>query len=392
MTGRAYGVDPSAERIDREIGPIAEANCVVMGLRRCAVCAPRESVSVSGTATTTIIEALNETSEGPKRLIGEIVSVLGEQVALELLRETEAIESSGGQMVKRGTRRRTPGGVFFRLAKGKMSAEQRRTVFAVLESERKPKPKKPPPQPPPRSPKRIDRGARPSRPARPDRAAMARDVSAASPIRRRRIVEVGSVSPAAGAPPPFPAAPAMSRREVAPRQPSPAADRPGPPRRRIVSTADNLVKLPHPVSPVKLVKQQERGRRDQPDVTTARSRISAILDMLDRDQARLMLVELALQWTGLKGVDARRQLDRDLDRWAPRTPETPQQPGGRPADEETAPSGPEAGALRARVLASVTDALGLSESDLARALFDDESADARRRASKLLRELDEHGE
>jgi hypothetical protein len=47
----------------------------------------------------------------------------------ELLAEVEKIEADGGLMTEDGTRRRTKGGVFFYLAKGKMPAEARQIVF-----------------------------------------------------------------------------------------------------------------------------------------------------------------------------------------------------------------------------------------------------------------------
>lgn len=48
---------------------------------------------------------------------------------LTWLEETLAIEASGGMMVNNGERRRTPGGVFFYLVKGRLSKELRQQLF-----------------------------------------------------------------------------------------------------------------------------------------------------------------------------------------------------------------------------------------------------------------------
>ncbi|XP_077989424.1 phosphorylated adapter RNA export protein-like [Glandiceps talaboti] len=61
-----------------------------------------------------IIKRLEEQKED---LIRKIVEVLGNKKALQLLRETEEVERTGGMMTKDGARRRHPGGVFLSILK-----------------------------------------------------------------------------------------------------------------------------------------------------------------------------------------------------------------------------------------------------------------------------------
>jgi hypothetical protein len=80
--------------------------------------------------TAQIAEALGETEPQPLEQIRRIIKVMGADFAQELLRETEAIEAEGGLFLERENRRRTPGGVFFFLARNRMTKPQRGKVFA----------------------------------------------------------------------------------------------------------------------------------------------------------------------------------------------------------------------------------------------------------------------
>lgn len=68
---------------------------------------------------------LNETKPGPIKQIETIVRHFGPEIALAIAKEVEDIEARGGIMTLNGQRRRTPGGVFFYLAKGRMTPEER---------------------------------------------------------------------------------------------------------------------------------------------------------------------------------------------------------------------------------------------------------------------------
>jgi hypothetical protein len=77
----------------------------------------------------TIVTALNETDDRPRSQIAAIVQALGEEAALAVLVEANAIERNGGMMLPDQSRRRTPGGVFFALARKRLSPEDREAIF-----------------------------------------------------------------------------------------------------------------------------------------------------------------------------------------------------------------------------------------------------------------------
>ena len=77
----------------------------------------------------TIAEKLGETEQGPLTQISMVVRKLGPEQALEFLKETLAIEEKGGLMLPDGSRRRSPGGVFFYLVKTKGPKEVRDLFF-----------------------------------------------------------------------------------------------------------------------------------------------------------------------------------------------------------------------------------------------------------------------
>ena len=119
----------------------------------------------------TIAKALGEVEEQPMTQITGVVRVLGEQTALELLAETQRVEESGGMLLPDGSRRRTPGGVFFFLARQKLSHEDKVAIFRPAKPA---KPAQPAPEPtkfprrrvidvaPPRDAPPPSRGQRPA--------------------------------------------------------------------------------------------------------------------------------------------------------------------------------------------------------------------------------------
>jgi hypothetical protein len=78
---------------------------------------------------TTIAEQLGEHEAEPLRQLRTIVKRLGTEQALAFLKEALDIEERGGLMVTDGSRRRTPGGVFFYLVRTKGPKEVRRLFF-----------------------------------------------------------------------------------------------------------------------------------------------------------------------------------------------------------------------------------------------------------------------
>lgn len=110
----------------------------------------------------TIAKSLGESDELPVTQITGVVRALGEELSLKLLEETKQIESKGGMMLPDNSRKRTAGGVFFFLARQKLSQEDKLNIF------RAPKPAKAPvseqPIPESRFPRRRVIDVAPSRP------------------------------------------------------------------------------------------------------------------------------------------------------------------------------------------------------------------------------------
>ncbi len=75
---------------------------------------------------------LNETDPAATGQIERIVECLGAEAALAFLQETLEVEASGGMMLRDGSRRRTPGGAFFYLVKGRISRQERAAIWPHL--------------------------------------------------------------------------------------------------------------------------------------------------------------------------------------------------------------------------------------------------------------------
>jgi len=113
----------------------------------------------------TIAKALGESDEIPLGQIGGVVKSLGDELCLKLLEETQQIEAKGGMMLPDNSRKRTLGGVFFFLARQKLSHEDKLAIF---------------------------RAAKPAKPA-------GAPVSEGSPFPRRRVIDVTPARPAVAA-------------------------------------------------------------------------------------------------------------------------------------------------------------------------------------------------
>jgi hypothetical protein len=76
------------------------------------------------------IEHLAEVIQEPKiPLLRQVLRTLGPARTIDLLTETLQVESAGGMLTKDGSRRRTPGGVFFQLVKERVTAKEHRRLF-----------------------------------------------------------------------------------------------------------------------------------------------------------------------------------------------------------------------------------------------------------------------
>lgn len=78
------------------------------------------------TAPTATAQAIATALGEPNlRLIQRIVARLGPEAALAFLAEVLAVEAAGGLLTGDGTRRRTPGGVYFHLVRGRIAKHDR---------------------------------------------------------------------------------------------------------------------------------------------------------------------------------------------------------------------------------------------------------------------------
>ena len=72
---------------------------------------------------------LNEPDPGVVAQIRGVIQVLGPERVATLVRATVRLEQLGGVLIADGSRRRSPGGVFFVLARACLSRQQRRQVW-----------------------------------------------------------------------------------------------------------------------------------------------------------------------------------------------------------------------------------------------------------------------
>jgi hypothetical protein len=121
----------------------------------------------------TIAKTLGEADEGPLAQIKAVVDNLGDQACLTLLAETEKIEKAGGLMRGDGSGRRSPGGVFFFLARQRLPRDVRAAIF----NDKKPRDPNAPKSAPPVAKQQATSGA-------------AAPPSSSAGLPRRRVFEV----------------------------------------------------------------------------------------------------------------------------------------------------------------------------------------------------------
>ena len=76
------------------------------------------------------VDILAEVLQEPNRpLLTQVLRALGQDRCAAILTDTLQCEAHGGILTKDGTRRRTPGGVFFQLVKERATRQERRRLF-----------------------------------------------------------------------------------------------------------------------------------------------------------------------------------------------------------------------------------------------------------------------
>jgi PHAX RNA-binding domain len=175
-------------RVHRELGftaPSLDAYCSRSPLvRKFSSAAPGgfvqergQLIMASDQTINTIAKALGESDEGPVAQIKAVVDNLGEQACLTLLAETEKIEKAGGLLRGDGSGRRSPGGVFFFLARQRLPRDVRAAIF----NDKKPRE--------PRAPGSTGSASEPRAP-KSSATAAAPPPSSSGGLPRRRVFEV----------------------------------------------------------------------------------------------------------------------------------------------------------------------------------------------------------
>lgn len=90
---------------------------------------PRELTAKQRKAIEDILAALEETDDIPRRQVEAMARLCGLPFVEALVHETLAVEAGPGIMTSDGTRRRSKGGVFFYLARYRMSPAVRRIIY-----------------------------------------------------------------------------------------------------------------------------------------------------------------------------------------------------------------------------------------------------------------------
>jgi hypothetical protein len=98
-------------------------------------------------------ETLAKILQEPKvPLLRQVLRTLGQDRCAAILADTLTTEADGGMLTKDGTRRRTPGGVFFQLVKARATRQERHRLFYTPMPRHQQTPPSTPPQAHPQAP------------------------------------------------------------------------------------------------------------------------------------------------------------------------------------------------------------------------------------------------
>jgi len=90
---------------------------------------PQQENGVDPTVTAEAQRIATELNEPLLWLVENVIKVLGQPRADDLLQQTLGLEAAGGVITATGDRRRTPGGVFLKLLKEQVSLEEQERIF-----------------------------------------------------------------------------------------------------------------------------------------------------------------------------------------------------------------------------------------------------------------------
>jgi hypothetical protein len=85
----------------------------------------------NGSYGAAVKEIAAQLSEQNTPLIHRVVTTLGQETALALMKQAQEIEANGGMLTVDGSRRRTPGGVFFQIVRQRTTGAQRIRIFGL---------------------------------------------------------------------------------------------------------------------------------------------------------------------------------------------------------------------------------------------------------------------
>lgn len=95
-------------------------------------------VSETALDAAAIATQLQETESGVITQIARILERMGSEFVQTVLADTLRLEAEGGMLTEDQQRRRTPGGVFFYLVRGRVSPEDRKALFPIPRRPAKP--------------------------------------------------------------------------------------------------------------------------------------------------------------------------------------------------------------------------------------------------------------
>jgi hypothetical protein len=98
------------------------------------------TVSTQPLTAAIIATQLQETDPGAFGQISRILEHMGAEFVQTVLADTLRLEAEGGMLTEDKQRRRTPGGVFFYLVRGRVSPEDRKALFPIPRRPTKPAP------------------------------------------------------------------------------------------------------------------------------------------------------------------------------------------------------------------------------------------------------------